>query len=193
MNNNIVYKILFLPLISIENVLIGNKNIIKKLLSLIIPLILLPIWGIVWVLVMMFVLALLGIGFFLTGKYISTVTIIWSLFFIVIPIINKQKKLNIVYIFVLICVLLLANQMFVLRLSTIYGSNLEPDIKNGQKILINLINSSNSYKQNDLIVYTDKDIDRIGKITLTKDNSVIVKEVVIPYKNIVGKVIYIFK
>lgn len=193
MNNNIVYKILFLPLISTENVLIGNKNIIKKLLSLIIPLILLPIWGIVWVLVMMFVLALLGIGFFLTGKYISTVTIIWSLFFIVIPIINKQKKLNIVYIFVLICVLLLANQMFVLRLSTIYGSNLEPDIKNGQKILINLINSSNSYKQNDLIVYTDKDIDRIGKITLTKDNSVIVKEVVIPYKNIVGKVIYIFK
>lgn len=90
-------------------------------------------------------------------------------------------------------VLLLAIQMFVLRLSTIDGSNLEPDIRNGQKILINLINLSNSYKQNDLIVYMDKDISGIGKITLTKDNNVIVKEVVIPHKNIVGKVIYIFK
>ncbi|MCL4363737.1 S26 family signal peptidase [Patescibacteria group bacterium] len=193
MDNNLAYRIIFLPLISIDKTLFGNKTFVKKVLSLVFPSILLLIWGIIWVFVLMFVLALFGIAYHSVGQYISLTTIIWALFLIVIPSIRKYKKMNVLYAFILICVFLLAIQMFMFRFTTISGSIKEANITNGQNIIINLIYPKNALRRGDVAFYRINEIERVGLIKSVTANQFIINEKAIPYKDVDGKVVFVFK
>lgn len=198
---NPVYKILFLPLISIDTIVFSQKNLVKKVLALIFPAILLLIWGVAWTILIMLGASLLGISFHATGEYISLVTLIWTIFFIVIPIIKKQKKLNAVYGLIIIFIFLFFVNMFVLRMTVVHGTSMEPSINDGTTIYVYRLSN---YKINDIVIYADPNnsgVQRIGRITglpenLDSSSGYVIKadnkgvpSKPIPEKNIVGRVI----
>lgn len=160
---NPVYKILFLPLISIDDIIFSQKSLIKKVSSLFFPMILLFIWSVVWTALIILGLSFFGISFHIVGEYMSLVTIIWSAFFIVIPIVLKQKKLNIIYGLILVLVSLFFVNMFILRTTVVNGHSMEPTIKNGTRIYIYRFSD---YKVNDIVIYDDPNnsVQYVGRI-----------------------------
>lgn len=200
---NSVYKILFLPLILIDDIVFSKKNLIKKVFALVFPTILLLIWSIVWTTLVMLGLSLFGISFQITGEYVSLVTIIWSAFFIVIPIILKQKRLNIIYGLILVLVFLFFINMFILRTTVVNGHSMEPAIKNGARIYVYRFSD---YRVNDIVIYEDPNnsVQYIGRIIslpkliyssdepsgyIVRADDKNTKLKTIPEKNITGRVI----
>lgn len=167
---NPIYKILFLPLISIDTIVFSQKNLINKAFALVFPTILLFIWGIAWTILVMLGALLLGINLHTTGEYISLVTIIWTVFLIGIPIIKKQKKMNIIYGLVSVAVFLFFVNMFIMRMTVIHGTSMEPAISNGATIYVYRLSN---YRINDIVIYIDPDssgVQRIGRIILLPEN-----------------------
>ncbi|MFH0773622.1 MAG: signal peptidase I [bacterium] len=160
---NPVYKAFFLPVILIDNIIFSQKDLIDKLLSLIFPVILLFIWSIAWTALVMLIFSLFGINFHIIGEFASLVTIIWAAFFIVIPIVLKQKKLNIIYGSILVLVFLFFVNMFILRTPVVNGHSMEPSIKDGARIYVYRFSD---YKVNDIVIYEDpaNSVQYIGRI-----------------------------
>jgi len=175
---NPVYKVFFYPLILIDEIVFSQQSFIKKMLSLIIPTILLLIWGIVWTILVGLGTSLFGISFYEPIlKLVSMVTIIWALFFIVIPIFKKQKQLNIVYALALGFILLLFVNGFILGTNVIDGLSMEPTISNGQQIIVKKI--ANNYNRGDLIIFKsprNTDVKYLSRIIATEGDSFSIKE-----------------
>lgn len=174
---NPVLKFLFFPFRYASRRLTGDKGLQKKVFSfLIFFCILLPIWGALWIVLVVVPLAFLQIELEIS-QMIGIVIAIWTLILIVTPLLRGKVKLTLFRGLMMFIAFLLLFNGFIVSYSTVGGTSMEPTIKNNQIIWISRLDRN--FNRGDIVVFRDvknPDISRIDRIIATPGDRLMISD-----------------